>query len=498
MLLYISYVIFQGLFFSQTAESKRFNLSTLDEASSYATFLKSSVTGQLSRHGLDSPDLKRLSIVATDAFLWSFPLVNTAPNFKNSIASISQMNQIQWNHVPNNASFNTIVSPNVNVLYGPRFLDLTSGSVQISVPNTSGRYYVLQCMDFWGFTFARIGFTVTGTEAGTFTLVGPSENATSNSNTIFVVNTNGVWIMGRIAVINQNETDISIANELLSDFKVTWLGRNDEAAVKHQQSYWDAYTSMVQYNAPLPSMEEDLELFKPLGITASGVDWSSLHTSQKLSLSIGATAAWELLQESTTITQHLNKSNTSSLLTTWNEWTTSPVIGSTNTSIPITAVVSYSYVAANIPAEAVYWTKFKDNCGNALTLSGYYVFNVSSRPPYNSFWSLTTYNASNFFLINTTDNVYTLGSQFPGVVSDGGEGGDEVAGTSVLYLSQQQPSTDLTVGGTWMPLGDSADSADDVIYFLFRIYSPTNADVVYNYAPPNITVTDSKFNYKAC
>ena len=42
------------------------------------------------------------------------------------------------------------------------------------MPNTYGHYYVLQCMDYWGTTFARIGFTVDGTKAGTYTLVGPS------------------------------------------------------------------------------------------------------------------------------------------------------------------------------------------------------------------------------------------------------------------------------------------------------------------------------------
>ena len=57
------------------------------------------------------------------------------------------MNSILWQTTPNTAGYDTIVSPNVNVLYGPGFLDLSHGPINITVPDTNGRYYVLQCMD---------------------------------------------------------------------------------------------------------------------------------------------------------------------------------------------------------------------------------------------------------------------------------------------------------------------------------------------------------------
>jgi hypothetical protein len=101
--------------------------------------------------------------------------------------------------------------------------------------------------------------------------------------------------MAVINLINQNKTDIDIANKLLANFTIKRLGDEQTSGLysssiynrtmaassdwsklksnlaklaKHQQSSWDAYTSMVQYNVPLPSMEEDLEVFKPLGVTA--------------------------------------------------------------------------------------------------------------------------------------------------------------------------------------------------------------------------------------
>eukprot|EP00798_Chlamydomonas_sp_ICE-L_P003470 gene3470-13531_t len=113
----------------------------------------------------DSPPskcmLKRLKSV--NAFLWAFPLVNTARSFAASgfgtQFQAEDMNSFKWQSQLSNSNVNTIVSPNVNTLYGPAFFDLTAGAIELTVSDTLGRYYSLQCMDFWGFTFGRIGFS---------------------------------------------------------------------------------------------------------------------------------------------------------------------------------------------------------------------------------------------------------------------------------------------------------------------------------------------------
>ena len=97
--------------------------------------------------------------------------------------------------------------------------------------------------------------------------------------------------MGRIAVINQNTTDIGIADSLLVDFKInassafTSAASNSpifETTVKaaklwagfvasprsQQSAFWAAYSAMVPLNQPLPDMLANLKSFKPLGVTA--------------------------------------------------------------------------------------------------------------------------------------------------------------------------------------------------------------------------------------
>ena len=74
-----------------------------------------------------------------------------------------------------------------------------------------------------------------------------------------------------------------------------------------------------------------------------GVDWDALSSDQKALLEAGSTVAWEALQN------WKKMENTSS--SSSSEWSTNNLIGSPNVSIPIAAIISYSYVAANIPAE---------------------------------------------------------------------------------------------------------------------------------------------------
>ena len=205
---------------------------------------------------------------------------------------------------------------------------------------------------------------------------------------------------------------------------------------------------------------------------------------------------------------------------TANGWATSPLIGAANNSIGEAAIISYAYVAANIPAEAIYWSKYVDNCGNPLTIGNNYVFNLTTRPPYNAFWSLTLYNNTDYFLIDTTNNTYTLGSQFPNLVVNSNGGAmlylSQVRCASILhqyksihlyisnacmhlmlYLLQAAPSSPA-LESNWLPLGVAGAPANGVFYLIFRIYSPTSADVVNVYDPPEIQLADGNYAPTAC
>jgi hypothetical protein len=49
--------------------------------------------------------------------------------------------------------------------------------VRLDVPDTAGRYYVLQFVDAWTNNFAYVGHRATGTAAGSFLLAPPADDS---------------------------------------------------------------------------------------------------------------------------------------------------------------------------------------------------------------------------------------------------------------------------------------------------------------------------------
>jgi hypothetical protein len=67
----------------------------------------------------------------------------------------------------------TFVTINNDTLYSMAQVDLGVGPVALHVPDTGGRYYVLQFVDAWTNNFAYVGHRATGTGEGDFLLVPP-------------------------------------------------------------------------------------------------------------------------------------------------------------------------------------------------------------------------------------------------------------------------------------------------------------------------------------
>ena len=112
---------------------------------------------------------------ATRAYVYGYPLlynldeIGKLPSGRGTLAGGKP---VPWNTfwyarelLGPSAEF---VSPNNDTLYLLVPLELSGGPVRIDVPDTGGRYYVLQCVDAWTNNFAYLGSRATGTAAGSF------------------------------------------------------------------------------------------------------------------------------------------------------------------------------------------------------------------------------------------------------------------------------------------------------------------------------------------
>ena len=118
--------------------------------------------------------------IGVDAYLYFYPLVtmeltrqqltNVEPGKEpghgpmNSFANVPEFPS---------ADFRAVVRPNFDTLYSIAWLDLTKEPMIISLPDTGGRYYLLEMLDMWTDAFAAPGWRTTGTQAADFLVTPP-------------------------------------------------------------------------------------------------------------------------------------------------------------------------------------------------------------------------------------------------------------------------------------------------------------------------------------
>ena len=98
----------------------------------------------------------------------------------------------------------TVVLPNHDTTYTVGRLQLADGARVLDVPNTAGRYYVIQLLDAYSNTFAYVGRRTTGTRAGSYAIVPPGFKGSLPAGVKRIQSpTNLVWVLGRTLVSDQ-------------------------------------------------------------------------------------------------------------------------------------------------------------------------------------------------------------------------------------------------------------------------------------------------------
>ncbi|MGQ3029619.1 MAG: DUF1254 domain-containing protein, partial [Ferrovibrionaceae bacterium] len=115
--------------------------------------------------------------LAVQAYVYAYPLVLTDMTRVASLSSPVAANIApnRFLHIPvlANASFRTVVRPNVDTIYSTAWVDVKDEPVLMTVPPSDGLYYMIQCMDAWTNVFAAPGIRTQGNAARTYAIVGP-------------------------------------------------------------------------------------------------------------------------------------------------------------------------------------------------------------------------------------------------------------------------------------------------------------------------------------
>lgn len=221
------------------------------------------------------------------AFLYGFPIVFNLDQVKRYVSTgVGKNPAAPWNSFSHARSLagpeDTFVSINNDTVYSVAMLDLSVGPILLSVPDTAGRYYVMQLVSAWTDNFAYIGHRATGTGAGQFLLVPHDwEGSAPEGATVVRVPTRIATIVGRWAVDGSDDLaavhalqDATTLVPLQADAVAEGL-QEPAAGGSEAEQFWAKYVAWSQEFPPAPR-DADLHALTLQQVAAARADGGTL------------------------------------------------------------------------------------------------------------------------------------------------------------------------------------------------------------------------------
>lgn len=434
----------------------------------------------------------------TEAYLYGFPLVFNLDQVVRYVTEGVGANPAApfntFSHARTLAGpADTFVTINNDTLYSMGQIDLSVGPVALHVPDTDGRYYVLQFVDAWTNNFAYVGHRATGTHAGDFLLVPPGwEGSAPEGVTVIEFPTTTASIVGRWAVASDD--DLSVVHALQDATTLTPLnpdavptGLATPTPVRAELAFLE---KLRVWSQQFPPAERDRPLqasLAPLGIAETATSpYAELDEATANALTEGLAAAKQTLH--TALTQ-----GSSPQVNGWklvfhafdynlDFFEVGAVddeqfkIANPKLRIVERAAAAIGGLWGNHPYEAAYIMTYLDDQGEQLNGSRTYTLRLQPTPPVNAFWSLTMYSVPDFYLVDNPIDRYSIGDRTEGIVYD-------ADGALTITISHEEPVGDTAIAN-WLP----APAGD--FRPVMRMYEPDASVLDQSYVFPAITRAD--------
>ncbi|MFJ4998160.1 DUF1254 domain-containing protein [Microbacterium sp. NPDC088619] len=439
-----------------------------------------------------TPDLTSL---ATEAYVFGFPLVFNLDQVQRYVKEGVGANPAapfnSFSHARTMAGpADTFVTINNDTLYSMAQIDLSVGPVLLQVPDTAGRYYVLQFVDAWTNNFAYVGHRATGTQAGAFLLVPPGWSGDAQDDvTTIEFPTRIASIVGRWACAGDD--DLASVAALQDGTTLTAL---DPEALptgipRPADSDSDAlvfFDKLRLWSEEFPAPERDQHLqarLTPLGIDDADRSIPDVDEATAAALTAGYQQGRALVDKV------LHSGGTSPEVNGWKltfhafdynlDYFRTGALDDPRFKIddPKMRIIERAAAAAgglwgNHAYEAAYIMTYVDDLGDQLTGSRTYTLHLDPTPPVGAFWSLTMYDVPNFFMVENPIDRYSIGDRTQGIVY-------EPDGSLTITISHSEP-VDPRARANWLP-----SPAGDFRPVL-RMYEPAEAVLDRSYEVPAI------------
>jgi len=430
--------------------------------------------------------------IAYDATVYGFPLVimeltrQVFTAVPAPTADGSPVNQFGNKKTFPDATFTNVVNPNADTLYSSAWIDTAKEPIILSVPDTQGRYYVMQVMNLWTDVFASPGSRTTGTGAGNFAITGPNWSGNLPEGVTEMKSpTRWVWIIGRIACAGS--ADYENVWKLQDQLKLTPLSAwgtsyvppanvpvdpnvnrkvspLDQLLALDADTYFNYVCQLMVENPPYEADTPLLADMAKIGIK-TGADYESYFAG----LDEGVKSAIQTGYQSALV-----KIPVANLGSTKNGWQLPYGTGNYGTDYTLRAATAYRGLGANLVDDAFYASASTSSDGAKFSSANKYVihFNNDEIPPVNGFWSITMYNEKILFAANPI-NRYNLGSlSDPPLITN-------PDGSIDIYIQRDSP--DAAKLPNWLPAPSSGGFS-----LTLRLYWPQESVLDKSWVPPAV------------
>ncbi|MGA7521217.1 MAG: DUF1254 domain-containing protein [Acidobacteriaceae bacterium] len=414
--------------------------------------------------------------IAQRGYIYAYPLV-----LLEATESVMPINHLTHVSAFPDASFRLIVRPNADTLYSTAWLDVSKEPVLLHVPDTGGRFDLLQFMDAWTETFADPGKRTTGTSEAWFAIVGPGWSGKLPEHVARLdAPTNQVWLLGRTQTNGASDYDNVHAFQHgmrlvpLSGYpgnpdkpspppnlqRAAGAAPPDRVKAMEPADFFAAFARSMKANPPHAADEPMVRELARIGLVpGQDFDSSKLTAEQLQALNEGTRAAVEHIERFV--------ASGGAVKPGWTSF--QGTLGRYGTNYMARAVTARVAIGANPPEDAVYMSSSADGSGQALSGSMRYRmhFDPSSLPPVEAFWSVTAYDRNGYFIANPI-NRYAIGDR------------DRLKfnpdGSLDVYIQSRNPGPDHD--SNWLPCGDGPFN------LTIRLYWPKPAILDGGWHPP--------------
>ncbi|QEK90582.1 DUF1254 domain-containing protein [Achromobacter insolitus] len=371
---------------------------------------------------------------------------------------------------------------NPDMLRSVGWLDLTSGPVVLSVPDTQGRLYTLTLLDMWTDVFATLGKRSTGTAKGNTVIVPPGWSGVLPSGMARIdAPTAYVWAKNLIQV--DGPADYPAVHALQDGFVLTPLAQwnlpaqsqrvkadpslNLQIPVREQvesmpaDAFFEYAAELLRKNPPHPTDQPVLAKLRNAGLIAGQpLDFDKLGHPVKQGLRRGLRAARERMTTAA--------GGTVRSVNGWHQETAS--IGVYGNSYLRRALAAQAQPGSGLPEDLSVLLLAADSQGAPLDAAHGYTlrFESDQLPPAAALWSLAAYDAQGMPFANAL-NRYALGDRDPLQYN--------ADGSLDLRISHAPPAPEQQ--SNWLPL-----PATGPISVLLRVYAPKPALLDGLWTPP--------------